>query len=48
MRILGVCEKLSSKSNIDKVLFQFGFIVAAVVSGGTAIIIYLLAHLLLD
>jgi phage shock protein PspC (stress-responsive transcriptional regulator) len=48
MEILGVCNRLSQKSGIDKGLIQFGFIFGAVVTGGTVIVVYLLAHFLMD
>jgi len=48
MTILGVCNKLSEKSNIDRGLIQFSFIIGTIITGGTAILIYLLAHLLID
>ena len=48
MEILGVCGKLSKKSGIDRGLIQFGFILGAVATGGTAIVVYLLAHFLMD
>ena len=48
MEILGVCNRLSKKSGIDKGLIQFAFILGVVLTGGSAIILYVLAHLLMD
>ena len=48
MKILGVCNRLSQKSGIDRGLIQFAFIISLVLTGGTAIIVYLLAHFLMD
>ena len=48
MEILGVCNRLSQKSGIDKGLIQFAFIISLVFSGGATIIVYLLAHFLMD
>jgi phage shock protein PspC (stress-responsive transcriptional regulator) len=48
MEILGVCNRLSQKSGIDKGLIQFAFIFGTVITGGTAVIVYVLAHFLMD
>ena len=48
MEILGVCNRLSQKSGIDKGLIQFAFILSTVISGGAAVIVYVLAHFLMD
>jgi phage shock protein PspC (stress-responsive transcriptional regulator) len=48
MQILGVCNRLSKKSGIDRGLIQFLFILSLVVSGGTTVVVYLLAHFLMD
>lgn len=44
--MLGVCHKLSLKSGIDVRAIQASFILAFLLTGGTAFILYLLAYYL--
>jgi len=48
MEILGVCDRLSKKSGLDRGLIQFAFIFGTIFSGGSAIILYILAYFLID
>lgn len=48
MKVLGVCSRLSEKSGLDRGLIQFLFILSLFIIGGTAVIVYLLAHFLMD
>jgi phage shock protein PspC (stress-responsive transcriptional regulator) len=48
MEILGVCNRLGQKSGIDRGLIQFAFIISLVLTGGATIVVYLLAHFLMD
>jgi hypothetical protein len=48
MEILGVCNRLSKKSGIDRGIIQFAFIFGIIFSGGSALILYVLAYFLID
>ena len=44
--MLGVCHKLSKKSGIDVRAIQAFFVISFIMTGGTSVILYLLAYYL--